>query len=138
MKSITPQELIKALNSGDYTQAQGKLRVDDSSGGSVVGHCCLGVACELAGVPYDPDWAFTDGPTIPLTPPEWAPWLDGHVQTDLVDANDEHSWAWRASDAEAPDPEYGDVEYGQGVIDVLEDVINTMDDLAVMSGRIRD
>lgn len=32
--------LIDALRSGDFTQASGRLRVDDS-------YCCLGVACEV-------------------------------------------------------------------------------------------
>lgn len=60
--NVHVRDWLDALRSGDYTQATGAMRVetymdpydedDDPSGydedGKRVGHCCLGVACELA------------------------------------------------------------------------------------------
>jgi hypothetical protein len=46
---------VAALRSGEFTRTTGKLtRVDGGPNGAPVGHCCLGVLCELArrdGVP---------------------------------------------------------------------------------------
>lgn len=67
MKSITREEWIAALRSGDYPQTTGFLKSDGSpaftttsiEGSSApAGYCCLGVACAIAGVnltEYDPD-----------------------------------------------------------------------------------
>ena len=43
---------VAALRSGDYKQCQQQLaEVDDRGKHS---YCCLGVACEVLGVPYNP------------------------------------------------------------------------------------
>jgi hypothetical protein len=45
---------VKALRSGKYKQTIGQLTEVNPETGEIVGHCCLGVACELAlkaGVP---------------------------------------------------------------------------------------
>ncbi len=43
---------LRALRSGKFIQGEGYLKVSDDDG--VIKHCCLGVACEIAGaiVPY--------------------------------------------------------------------------------------
>lgn len=45
--------LVEALESGDYEQCEGQLRIDDT-------FCCLGVACEVA---------IKNGLDITVTPP---------------------------------------------------------------------
>jgi hypothetical protein len=47
MKHITRAEWIEALRSGRYRQAEGVLKDEDGA------FCCLGVACDLAGVDLD-------------------------------------------------------------------------------------
>jgi hypothetical protein len=47
---------VAALRSGEYTQITGELRRWDAK--DSVGHCCLGVYCEVAGIPYDTDAYF--------------------------------------------------------------------------------
>ena len=49
--TITRSDWTSALRSGHYTQIQGAMAND-------YGYCCLGVACELAGVECDD---LTDG-----------------------------------------------------------------------------
>jgi hypothetical protein len=48
MKHITREEWIEALESGKYQQASGVLMSHKGDG-----FCCIGVACDLAGVPRD-------------------------------------------------------------------------------------
>ena len=68
-----------ALRSGEYKQAQGALKVKTDEGPL---HCCLGVVCELAGLPsalrtpnglmytfYDSGLA--ESSTLPPTAREW-------------------------------------------------------------------
>jgi hypothetical protein len=74
---------VKALRSGKYRQAQGRLRTDG-------GFCCLGVACEVAiadGVDVRRGGdvrAFTyDGAETAL-PPSVAGWLGGLLDNPVV------------------------------------------------------
>jgi len=46
-------KLVEALESGEFEQARGQLRIDDK-------FCCLGVACEISGI---------------------GTWVDGYYQT---------------------------------------------------------
>lgn len=39
---------VKALRSGKYKQVQNSLTSVDQKTGEILGHCCLGVLCELA------------------------------------------------------------------------------------------
>lgn len=48
MKQEVADLWTEALRSGDYTQATGALVDVDGSNGEIVGHCCLGVLCDLA------------------------------------------------------------------------------------------
>jgi hypothetical protein len=52
MKQDIKERWVAALRSGEYKQAEGYLsaitRHDDGSLKEVVGHCCLGVLCEIA------------------------------------------------------------------------------------------
>jgi hypothetical protein len=48
MKQEVADLWVEALRSGDYEQATGTLAKVDSRTGEVVGHCCLGVLCEVA------------------------------------------------------------------------------------------
>jgi len=47
MKIELRDKWIKALRSGRYTQATGKLQKVDNEG-EVIGNCCLGVLCRVA------------------------------------------------------------------------------------------
>lgn len=49
-------ELVTALRSGKYRQANGHLRLDDVNGDR--SHCCLGVACEISGLS---EWIQEEG-----------------------------------------------------------------------------
>ena len=57
------EEWIKALKSGNYVQGAGSLR-EDRDGTT---YCCLGVACEVAGVPQE----YITG--------EWIAEIEAHV-----------------------------------------------------------
>lgn len=63
MKQELKDKWIAALMSGDYTQAKGKLeRLDNNK--KVIGNCCLGVLCRVAGVPaagIEPTMEYGDG-----------------------------------------------------------------------------
>lgn len=48
MKQEVAELWTEALRSGDYDQATGTLVQIDTNSGDVVGHCCLGVLCDLA------------------------------------------------------------------------------------------
>ena len=48
MKQEVAELWTEALRSGDYNQATGTLAKVDDTTGEVVGHCCLGVLCEIA------------------------------------------------------------------------------------------
>lgn len=82
---------VEALRSGEYRQAKGALRYDG------VGHCCLGVLCEIAAKEGVSKWSRSnvfDGcsGSIGSTVQDWAG-LDGRDPTlsdgnSLVDLND--------------------------------------------------
>ena len=59
---------VKALRSGKYKQGEGVLRVEDK-------YCCLGVACELAGVAdiiNNGEYFYGGGPyVLPQSVQEW-------------------------------------------------------------------
>jgi hypothetical protein len=74
---------VEALRSGKYQQAKGQL----AAGG---GFCCLGVACEVSGFRYDPDYI-----SLPQDVMEWlgvavsnGEYRDGNDTTYLTDQND--------------------------------------------------
>lgn len=48
MKQEIADLWTEALRSGDYEQATGRLLKTDSGSGDTIGHCCLGVLCEIA------------------------------------------------------------------------------------------
>lgn len=48
MKQEIADLWTEALRSGDYEQATGTLLKTDSGSGDTIGHCCLGVLCEIA------------------------------------------------------------------------------------------
>lgn len=48
MKQEIADLWTEALRSGDYEQATGTLLKTDSGNGETIGHCCLGVLCEIA------------------------------------------------------------------------------------------
>lgn len=57
MKTITREDWIKALESGEYAQATGTLAEYDRGMGGIIkpiAFCCMGVACAIAEVPLDP------------------------------------------------------------------------------------
>lgn len=64
--SLTNEQLelnkryVAALRSGDYKQRQNQLSDYPAKDGDIITerHCCLGVACEVANVPYQPDDEF--------------------------------------------------------------------------------
>lgn len=95
---------IKALKSGEYTQAEAMLRKDDGRGG--VSHCCLGVLCELycqaTGAEFDalerPMRNGTADELLPKVVKEWAgldendpsiPETDGGYHNTLSGFNDD-------------------------------------------------
>lgn len=49
MKKSLKTKWIKALRSGEYKQARGKLEQTDENG-AATGHCCLGVLCRITKV----------------------------------------------------------------------------------------
>lgn len=90
---------VDALRSGNYTQAFGKLKVISREGlGEQDGHCCLGVACEVArlnGLRLVSEQrqysnmvaeAFNGNPDY--MPNEVVEWLG------LGDGNPEFRWTW--------------------------------------------
>lgn len=73
------KEWIGALRSGKYPQT--KLHLQNKNG-----YCCLGVACELAGVPKtcdDTGWVAYDGYSSTL-PPSAREWLGVTDQSPLL------------------------------------------------------
>ncbi len=91
-KTFSPHQLINQLKSGRWRKAR------ESLGRGEVTRCCLGVACEMAGV----DWqykiegeSFTDlGMGLPqgihdhMTFERAFPWLNYDLQEDLGGLND--------------------------------------------------
>ena len=94
--SVTPEQWVEALKSGEYTPAVGSLVVyedrPDGWEGDPKGHCCIGVLAKLCGYldsdlsdynewPYHHivsvknDWeveeSLRDDPDEPSGPPEW-------------------------------------------------------------------
>jgi hypothetical protein len=91
---------VEALRSGEYRQAQGKLRKDE-------GYCCLGVLCEIAVIKgiissertyryHDPEFVWSYGKdkdwySLPVEVKDWADVRDDLIpdeDCDLVDAID--------------------------------------------------
>ena len=96
------QKWVKALRSGKYKQAAHSLATYDDSG-KTIGHCCLGVACELAlkakaiewydgnqgGLPHDVrEWLGLSGPMGDFDTPVREKGHGRIVATDLTDLND--------------------------------------------------
>jgi len=91
---------IDALRSGEYTQAEGQLRVRVHYNDGTYSYCCLGVLCELA-VAEGVIETSTDGyagrdKILPVEVMHWADLPDafgsfGHPDTrqDLARSNDE-------------------------------------------------
>lgn len=62
MKTTRPENMrkwIAALRSGKYDQGRGQLA-------TINGYCCLGVACEISGLPYGASYA-----ELPLAVRDW-------------------------------------------------------------------
>jgi hypothetical protein len=72
MKASIKKQWLEALRSGQYKQAKGFLRRLDRNGN--LGHCCLGVLCELV-MPAIPD----------------SGWLSDHSGTFRTPAGDSHT-----------------------------------------------
>ena len=78
-----------ALRSGEYKQGVGMLKQRRRDGSDEILHCCLGVACELAGLPSEPsapgasDFTFRDRDrrelaVLPHSAREWLGVSDDH------------------------------------------------------------
>lgn len=89
MKEEIAKKWCEALRSGKYKQCTGRLRRPISESGEL-GHCCLGVLCELSGMPFDP--------TDIILPDEVKLWagmrtkfgsLPAHEQLALININDD-------------------------------------------------
>lgn len=52
MKKDIMEKWVAALRSGEYTQGRTQLRTE-SIDGKTSGYCCLGVLCEISGLPYE-------------------------------------------------------------------------------------
>lgn len=108
-------EWVAALRSGKYKQTQGNLHDD-------VGYCCLGVACELAGIRrttrFIGGWVRYEGEasTLPLGAQEWL-----GVKTDDPHGSDDGVYS-AMNDASVPFEQIADhfEQYGfHSSIDVL-------------------
>ncbi len=98
-KTFSPRQLINQLRSGRWRKARERL------GRGEVARCCLGVACEMAGV----DWDYThEGETfsdlgvgLPMNIHDAAkfkrafPWMTYNIQDDLAVLNDDQG-GWDA------------------------------------------
>jgi hypothetical protein len=97
------EELIPALRSGNYRQAQGLLRRPDDLGDGDYAYCCLGVACDLShiGTWKNEEYHTRDGTySVAVLPTEVAQFLgwsdkgipleiDGVMYENLALANDD-------------------------------------------------
>lgn len=90
--AVSAAMLIEALESGRYTKGESQLRFDNLLTG-VQHWCCLGVFCDLAGLDYEPQWAYpTDSDGIGRARRiESAPWLTPALQEELAEINDHAS-----------------------------------------------
>jgi hypothetical protein len=93
VKKTIMQKWVKALRSGKYKQAQELLRKVDRETGEVVGHCCLGVLCDLYRKEKRKGWSPRLGAAYPSdTVASWAgmdhwnPKVDGVELAQLNDA----------------------------------------------------
>jgi hypothetical protein len=104
VKQITPQDIIEAIESGEFVQFGGALSGFDM-GTRTRGYCCLGVAAVLAGHNFvnSDCWITKEGSVknnvTNVVAPDWAPWLDDDVQSTLADANDTRAWDDDADDS---------------------------------------
>ena len=96
-KTFSPRQLINQLQSGRWRKVRERLGRGGIDG---VSRCCLGVACEMAGVNWDYDTVqdsnMTDlGVGLPQnihdasTFQKAFPWLDYNLQNELAGLNDE-------------------------------------------------
>ena len=83
---------VKALRSGQYDQAAGKLCVNGTA------FCCLGVLCDIQGAYWDEDDAGTWRPILPsgrvadssgLPPPPYSAGLTVGQKDALIEMNDD-------------------------------------------------
>lgn len=77
MKKTVAMKWVKALRSGKYKQAYGKLCAKDPQSGKKVAHCCLGVLCEIS--PYRSRYmtmtvnkSYSKGVITPVLVATWA------------------------------------------------------------------
>lgn len=107
--TVTPEQWVEALESGDWEPAQGQLVAwaDVPDGEEVMGHCCLGVLARLSGytdgqivnhggtmwpgmecVILTNEWEeYDDDDAPPVGPPEW---LTPQLAEKYATLNDEH------------------------------------------------
>lgn len=76
------QEWLAALRSGTYSQTKGYLRTDE-------GYCCLGVACDVAGIPSErlstTAWNFGRYRMDQVLPEEGEEWLGVNTANPDID-----------------------------------------------------
>lgn len=99
-KTFSPRQLINQLKSGKWRKAREILGRGGVDG---VSRCCLGVACEMAGVDWEytipdigsDDEVYTDlGVGLPMNIHDKAkfkkafPWMNLDIQNDLAGLND--------------------------------------------------
>ena len=53
MKEEIKDKWVEALRSGKYKQCKGRLQKKD-------GYCCLGVLCDISGIPFDVGYTLPD------------------------------------------------------------------------------
>lgn len=93
------QKWVDALRSGEYQQTRGRLqRTNPGKRGQPVGFCCLGVACEVLGLPevdttgelgvvaYDNSWNVGFPPSRIWD--EFGVDDDVQLESDLAEMND--------------------------------------------------
>ena len=103
-KTFSPRQLINQLQSGKWRKAREQLGRGGDDG---VTRCCLGVACEMAGVDWnytiaEDDYSYSDlGVGLPQNIHDRVkfkkafPWLTHNIQNELAGLNDNQA-GWDA------------------------------------------
>ena len=98
-KTFSPRQLINQLRSGKWRKARERL------GRGEITRCCLGVACEMAGINWDFTVEGEDFSDLGVGLPQNIhdrvkfkrafPWLTHNIQNDLAGLNDNQA-GWDA------------------------------------------
>ncbi len=125
MRQEVKEKWLAALRSGNYTQAQGRLRVGDS-------FCCLGVLCDLAiadgvAIRWGEEVAWGEGivPIVPREYPEGEDLLNLSVLPDIV-----IEWAGLPEYTGNPDLRYEYQDENRVALAVLNDNGFTFEQIA--------